>query len=121
MKNKKKLVGVLIIAFIIFICLCSSVHGTIITPGDYNPNVGTTTAVSSFSTLMKKIVSLVQLIGSGVSIITIAIIAIKYMLGSVQDKAEYKKSLVPYFVGSIFVFSIVNILAIVEKMVNSVI
>ena len=42
------------------------------------------------------------------------ILGIKYMLGSASEKAEYKKSMLPYIIGAFLLFSasiIVNIIA----------
>ena len=38
------------------------------------------------------------------SVIVLIVLGIKYMMGSVEEKAEYKKSLMPYMIGCIFVF-----------------
>lgn len=50
------------------------------------------------------IVQVLTTIGSIVSVIVLVLIGIKYMLGSVEEKAEYKKSMLPYVIGSLCVF-----------------
>ena len=40
------------------------------------------------------------------------IIGIKYMLGSVEEKAQYKKSLLPYIIGAVILFASVNLVQI---------
>lgn len=42
------------------------------------------------------------------------------MLGSVEDKAEYKKVLFPYLIGSIMIFSISNIVKIVYDLASKI-
>lgn len=61
------------------------------------------------------IIGAIQIIGTVLSVVVLAILGIKYMLGSVEQRAEYKKSLKPYLIGAIMVFGITNILAIVIK------
>lgn len=66
-----------------------------------------------------KIIGPIQVIGSLVSVIAIIIIGIKYMLGSVEEKAQYKETLGPYFLGAVLVFGITNVLAIVYNIAIS--
>ena len=41
------------------------------------------------------------------------------MLGSVEERAEYKTSMVPYIWGAVLVFGITNILAIIMDVISS--
>ena len=50
--------------------------------------------------------------------IGLMILAIKYMLGSVEEKAQYKKTMFPYVIGCVLIFGITNILAIIIDMVS---
>lgn len=52
-----------------------------------------------------KAITIVTTIGIVLSVIFLIILGLKYMLGSVEEKAEYKKSLMPYIIGCIFVFA----------------
>ena len=40
------------------------------------------------------------------------------MLGSLEERAQYKKSLLPYFIGAIFVFGATTIPTIIYNMVK---
>ena len=37
------------------------------------------------------------------------------MLGSVEEKAEYKKTMIPYVIGAILLFATSNLLGIVDS------
>lgn len=50
------------------------------------------------------ILSIVTGVGMVLAIVLIAILGIKYMMGSTEEKAEYKKSMIPYIVGAVLVF-----------------
>ena len=50
------------------------------------------------------ILQILSIVGSGLAIVFLIFLGIKYMMGSVEEKAEYKKTLLPYFIGAIFVF-----------------
>lgn len=89
-------------------------------PDNYEPD--STTEVSNASKLSKKgniIIKVIQVIASAASVGVLIIIAIKYMMGSVEEKAEYKKSMMPYIIGCFLVFGITNFLGIVVEIVSS--
>lgn len=56
-----------------------------------------------------KIVGFIQVIGTIISVAMLTVIGIKYVLGSAEEKAEYKKSLKPYLIGAILIFGFSNI------------
>lgn len=51
------------------------------------------------------IVSIVRTIGQGIAVITLIIIGIRYLYASSEQKAEYKKSMMPYLIGAILLFA----------------
>ena len=55
------------------------------------------------------ILGVVNVIGVIMSVITLMIVGIKYMLGSVEEKAEYKKTMMIYIIGAALVFSVTTI------------
>ena len=60
-----------------------------------------------------KLITIISVIGSIVSVITLICLGIKYMLGSVEEKASYKKGLMPYVIGALFVFCASTIAGII--------
>ena len=52
------------------------------------------------------ILSAITSIGVVIAIVILAVLGVKYMLGSVEEKAEYKKDLVPYLIGACLLFGI---------------
>lgn len=63
-------------------------------------------------------VSVIQVIGTFVAVGTLMILGIKYMLGSTEEKASYKKSMLPYLIGAILVFGSVNLTAAIVNNVS---
>ena len=51
------------------------------------------------------LLGLIQVVGIVISVVMIMAIGIKYMLGSVEEKAEYKSTLVPYLIGAFILFT----------------
>ena len=66
------------------------------------------------------IIGTITVVASIISVIALIILGIKYMLGSVEERAEYKKVLWPYFVGAIMVFGITNIINLVINLVGNI-
>lgn len=60
------------------------------------------------------VLTIITNIGMIVAILMLAVIGVKYMLGSVEDKAEYKKDLIPYLVGAILLFGITTFVKILQ-------
>ena len=52
-----------------------------------------------------KIIGILQTIGVVLAVVIMAVLGIKYMMGSAEEKAEYKKTMIPYLVGAIFIFA----------------
>lgn len=61
------------------------------------------------------ILTTVTNIGMVLAILMVAIIGIKYMLGSVEEKAEYKKDMIPYLVGACLLFGITVIVKVLQQ------
>ena len=59
------------------------------------------------------IIGLLQLAGSGISIIVVTLLGVKYILASPADKADVKKSITPIIIGCALLFAGVNIVATV--------
>ena len=52
-----------------------------------------------------QIITIVSTIGSIASVIVLVVLGLKYMMGSAEEKAEYKKTLMPYVIGAALVFA----------------
>lgn len=90
-------------------------------PDDYKPDPASVDVKGEtyLQKLGNNIIGPIRVIGSLVSVIAIIIIGIKYMLGSVEEKAQYKETLGPYFLGAVFVFGITNLLTIIYNIAIS--
>lgn len=58
-------------------------------------------------------------IGTAVAVIYATILGIKYMIGSMEEKAEIKESLVPFIIGCIVLFGAFGIWKMVVKIGNN--
>ena len=117
MKNRKIFIK-LILIFLLFeyICLFFTSYSQAIdisSLGDL-ANYGKIVGESEvFMDKAGKVITVVQTVGSIASVVCLIVIGIKYMTGSVEEKAEYKKTLMPYVIGAALVFAASAIAGIV--------
>lgn len=77
-------------------------------------NYGTVAGNSTiFEEKARTLIGIVQIFGSLCAIICLIILGVKYMTGSIEEKAQYKKTLMPYFIGAMMVFGISNFLVVI--------
>lgn len=80
----------------------SIVYG--LTPDELNANPDAT-GTTEIKTFGENIMGVVQVVGVVIAVVIIMILGIKYMMGSAEEKADYKKTMIPYMVGAILIFA----------------
>lgn len=110
MKKISKIIFLSIIIFLISIFFVNYTFASTIDPDLYKPDSLTEAMnADTLGNIGNKMVGVVQVIGVIVSVAVLGVIGIKYMVGSVEEKAEYKKTMFPYFIGAIMLFGITNL------------
>ena len=66
------------------------------------------------------IVGAIITIGIVTSVLSLIIIGIKYMIGSVEEKAEYKKTMIPYLIGIFMIIGITTIIGVFSKIIYDI-
>ena len=61
--------------------------------------------VASINTVGNSIIGVLRVVGIVLSVIVLIVIGIKYMMGSAEEKAEYKKTMLPYIIGAALIFA----------------
>lgn len=107
MKKTVKILAILLLAVMLvsFATNVFAAKGTAVTPGALNEKIdyGSDSDTNSIMTQAGKIMGMIRNIAIIASVIIIMVLGIKYMLGSVEEKAEYKKSFMPLIIGIILV------------------
>lgn len=80
---------------------------------------GVTVEQGNITNLGNSIIAVVRIVGVVVAVVILLILGIKYMMGSAEEKADYKKSMIPYIVGAILVFASTAIVGVVYDMASS--
>lgn len=87
----------------------------VIDPGDFEPPALTDSDTQTIMDKGASIVSVIQVIGIIVTIVSLILIGIKYMIGSLEEKADYKKSMIPYLIGVFIFFALTQLLGVIIK------
>lgn len=86
---------------------------TTIDPGDWEPTDYTPADTQKITSVASTIVAIIRVIGIIVMVIVLIVIGIKYMVGSASERAEYKKTMLPYIIGAVIFFSLSQLLALI--------
>ena len=65
-----------------------------------------------------KIIKLLRNIAAVVAVVAISILGLNYILGSVEEKAQYKEKMLPIVIGAVLIVSISSILITISNMMN---
>ena len=101
--NTKKISKIISVIMIIFMIatICLNVYAAS-TPDTF---VNSISNVDKFDTFGGKLVGAIRAVGIIVSVAILIVLGVKYMMGSAEEKAEYKKSMIPYLIGALLVFT----------------
>ena len=117
----KKSIKIFSIALMILaiILVSTSVFASTVTPDTIKGKIDTSNT-DSVQSIGGRIIGIVQVVGNIVAIAMIIVIGIKYMMGSAEEKAEYKKTLFPYVIGAILIFAASNLAQMVYNWASTV-
>lgn len=102
MNKVMKLVSVLVMVVMMttmFSTVCfggTAVNPSALTP-DYTGDTGTITDIG------QKILGIIRNIAAVLLVVLLAVLGLKFMMGSTEEKAEYKKSFLPLIIGTVIV------------------
>lgn len=114
-KTSKLIVALLIILSILMISVSSFADP--LSPKEFD--YGDISNTSTIKALGNQIIGVVRTVGVLVAVVILLILGIKYMMGSAEEKADYKKSMVPYLVGAVLIFAASTIAGIVYDMASA--
>lgn len=117
--NKKlmKISATVLTAMFIIAFICTSAYAEFLDPSSIT---GTTiSGKDDIKNVADKIVGALQVIGSAAAVIILMVLGFKYLMGSAEEKADYKKSMIPYIVGAIVIFLAPQIAGVIVKFFNS--
>ena len=116
--NSKKITKIISTVLIVFMVIATVMPVFAAQdPSKYN---GTSNAkVDKIENFGQTVIKIVTTVGSIASVVVLVVLGIKYMMGSAEEKAEYKKTLLPYIIGAVFVFTASTIASVIFNFANS--
>ena len=129
MKKYLGIVSILIMMFVAFLpCTIFAIEydltdGTAIASSDNFDftafdGTGNKKANKAAKHVIKTALTIIRIIATGVSIIMLTYIGMKYMTAAASERAELKKTAVIYVLGAVLVFGAQAILGIIDSFVN---
>jgi len=120
MKVLKKVLIILMVALICMSCVAITSQATDWKNVDQFDSHNDSGLDDTTRDIVGAIVSVVRIVGTGVAIIMLAFVAIKYMSSAPGDRAEIKKHAVVYVVGAIVLFATSGILGIIQDFAGNI-
>ena len=117
-KIAKIVVAVLLLAVVALLCsniaLASSAAETNL-QDQFMQKTDSSGASQAAGNIIGTIINIAQIIGMGVAILMLIVLAIQYIAASPEGKAEIKKNATIYIVGAVILFAASGILGIIRR------
>ena len=111
---------IFIVTFIIIMTIpCSATYDPLEDPNSFKPGDISSGDVNVITDRVNSIIGTIITVGVIISVVTLCILGIKYMVGSVEERAEYKKTMIPYIIGAVLLFATSSIVGIIANIVQS--
>jgi type IV secretory pathway VirB2 component (pilin) len=104
MKKYSKVITVIMVVLLLVSVAMPVLANSTIGGIDVSPSANPA-GKDDISRIGRDIIAIVRIVGIILSVIILSILGIKYMMGSAAEKAEYKKTLIPYVVGAALIFA----------------
>lgn len=114
MRSKILITLFLILLMLILPISTKSFARYVYTPIELEEKIDTSgTELKNVKSAGGKIVGIIRVVGTITAFGMILVLGIKFMMGSAEQRAEYKKTLLPYLIGAVMVFGCSNITQVI--------
>ena len=121
MKKTIKAMAIVLIMIIMLLTLSTTASMAVDASGIAEQLKGTPTGASgSVVNIGNQIIGIITTVGVVVAVVVLLVLGIKYMMGSASEKAEYKKTMIPYLVGAILIFGASAITKVVVSLGSNI-
>lgn len=112
--NKKAVVALVLAVVTIMLCI-APVFAASSTIGEVTVNTDPSKVDSKLTTVGSTVLGYIQVIGTFIAVGVLMFLGIRYMTASANEKADIKKSIIPYIIGAVVLLAAVNIVALIPK------
>ena len=111
---------ILIFTFIMIMTIsCNATYDPLEDPNSFRPGNISSEDANVITGRVNSIIGVIVTVGVIISAITLCILGIKYMVGSVEERAEYKKTMIPYIIGAVLLFAASSVVGIIANIVQN--
>ena len=111
---------ILIFTFIMIMTIsCNATYDPLEDPNSFKPGNISSEDANVITGRVNSIIGVIVTVGVIISAITLCILGIKYMVGSVEERAEYKKTMIPYIIGAVLLFAASSVVGIIANIVQN--
>ena len=103
-KTTIKVISIILTIVTVLMVLTVPAFAENYTPGSFTGTNGTVNGLNKVADTGNKIITVIRTVGMIVAVVILMVLGIKYMMGSAEEKASYKKTMMPYIVGAILIF-----------------
>ena len=108
-----------IAVLVVMLCItCTNVIYAATNIGGVQVNTQVSVNTSELEDTASRVIGVIQVVGILIAVGVIMVLGIKYMMGSAEEKAEYKKVFVPYLIGAIILFAASALAGGLYNMIN---
>ena len=102
-KKTIRIISTIVTVALVLMLLTSTSFAAINRPGDVNTSKSLN-GMNKVENAGEGIIGAIRTVGMLVSVGILMVLGIKYMMGSAEEKASYKKTMMPYLVGAVLIF-----------------
>ena len=117
MKKLIKILPIVLTVMMVFIAvspvLATTIGGVNVDPSNQSSIAG------NIGDMGRTILGVIQVVGTIAAVGVLMVVGIKYMMGSAEEKAEYKKVMIPYIIGAILLFAASNLASVVYDLAQN--
>ncbi len=123
----KKIISILLLVMLLLVCNINNVYADDITDpttvinsmsGAKASNMAS--ADNSIGDIINTVIGLLQVAGTGISVLVVTVLGIKYLIASPSEKADTKKEILPIVIGCVLLFGAVNLMAAISDLSTKV-
>lgn len=115
MNKAIRIISILMMTVLVVGALSTPVFASLVDGFNPDPYAG-----QDFRNIFDSIIGIVQVVGTGIAIIMLMYLGIKYLISAPDEKAKIKNTAIPFVIGAVILFAAVNILAAIENVASDI-
>ncbi len=117
-RANKIIVAICILLLVVSVAVSS--YAAPLKPNEIEAPNGSISGQDDIKKIGGQLLGIFQTVGAVVAVIILLVLGIKYMMGSAEEKADYKKSMIPYVIGAIVIFGAPAIANMVYELASGI-